>query len=128
MFTILCLATLPGLFSYGTGALSEMHMAVVHVALEKNFVGSFPATGDDPIVEARRAAVARGWIAPEHATFARCLVRDGRARYNIERAGLGWRVTVAGPATHTAMGEFPVESQAHDWVLQHLGFGALCAA
>ncbi len=96
-------------------------MAVVHVALAKNFVGSFPAQGQDPLIEARRAAVESRMLEADHASHARLLIRDGRTLYQIDQIGDGWRVT-AGGGPEVAVGEFPVEAQAHGWLLQHLGF------
>lgn len=99
-------------------------MAVVHVALARTFVGSFPATGADPIREARRRAAERGVLPAERDGEARCLVRDGHAVYDISATDAGWLVGSfqAGGATFIPVGSFADENDAHDWLLGHLGF------
>ncbi len=99
-------------------------MAVVHVALEREFVGSFPAIGSDPIKEARRCAAERGALPAGRDGDARCLVRDGHATYRISATDSGWLVGSfqAGGATFIPMQRFASEVAAHDWLLDHLGF------
>jgi hypothetical protein len=99
-------------------------MAVVHVALERSFVGSFPAEGADPIREARRCAAERGALPADRRGEARCLVRDGRAVYRVSAVDLDWVVGAfqAGGATFIPLGRFASEGDAHDWLLGHLGF------
>jgi hypothetical protein len=99
-------------------------MAVVHVALERSFVGSFPALGADPIREARRCAAERGALPAGRDGEARCLVRDGHDVYRIMAADGGWLVGSfqAGGATFIPVGRFASEGAAHDWLLRHLGF------
>ena len=100
-------------------------MAVVHVALERQFVGSFPAMGADPIREARRCAAEGGALPAGRDGEARCLVRDGRSVYRICATDTDWLVGsfAAGGATFIPMGRFASEGAAHDWLLGHLGFG-----
>ena len=99
-------------------------MAVVHVALEHSFVGSFPAIGTDPIREARRCAAERGDLPAGRDGEARCLVRDGHAVYRISATDSGWLVGSfqAGGKTFIPVGSFASEGAAHDWLLGHLGF------
>lgn len=99
-------------------------MAVVHVALERSFVGSFPAIGADPIVEARRCAAERGALPVGRDGEARCLVRDGHAVYRICATDTGWLVGLfqAGSGAFIPLGAFASEAAAHDWLLTHLGF------
>lgn len=98
-------------------------MAVVHVALERRFLGSFPAVGKDPILEARRAAAEHGSLPAERDADARCLVRDGHAHYRIAASDAGWTVcALHGGETLIPMGRFTNEGAAHDWLLAHLGF------
>jgi hypothetical protein len=100
-------------------------MAVVHVALERSFVGSFPAVGADPIREARRCAAERGALPADRGGDARCLVRDGYDVYRITATDTGWLVGSfqAGGATFIPVGRFASEGAAHDGLLGHLGFG-----
>jgi hypothetical protein len=102
-------------------------MAVVHVALERSFVGSFPALGADPIGEARRCAAEEGVLPAGRGGDARCLVRDGHAVYRITATDAGWLVgsAQAGGATVIPLGRFASEGAAHDWLLGHLGFARL---
>src|ERR1700761_6350590 len=99
-------------------------MAVVHVALERSFVGSFPATGADPLREARRCAAERGALPLDRDGDARCLVRDGHAVYRVSATDSGWLVGAcqAGSSTFIPLGSFASEGAAHDWLLDHLGF------
>jgi hypothetical protein len=99
-------------------------MAVVHVALERRFLGSFPAIGKDPILEARRAAAEDGILPPDRHGDARFLVRDGFSTYRIADSEAGWQVgsVQAGGAAFIPMGRFPSEGDAHDWLLRHIGF------
>jgi hypothetical protein len=98
-------------------------MAVVHVALERRFLGSFPAVGKDPLREARRAAAEHGVLPEGRDGDARCLVRDGHALYRIAPTEAGWTVcAVHGGATLIPLGCFASEGSAHDWLLSHLGF------
>ncbi|HEY4030129.1 MAG TPA: hypothetical protein VGM25_07280 [Caulobacteraceae bacterium] len=99
-------------------------MAVVHVALERSFVGSFPAVGADPIGEARRCAAEGGVLPAERDGEARCLVRDGHAVYRISATDTGWLVGSfqAGGEPCIPVGRFASEGAAHDWLLGHLGF------
>ena len=103
-------------------------MAVVHVALERRFLGSFPAVGKDPILEARRAA-AEGASLPEgRGEAARCLVRDGHSFYRIAASDAGWLVgAVQADGMLIPMGHFASEGLAHDWLLAHLGFAPAAA-
>jgi hypothetical protein len=103
----------------------RMSMAVVHVALERSFVGSFPAVGADPIGEARRCAAEEGALPTGRDGEARCLVRDGHAVYRISPTDAGWLVgsVQAGGDTLIPVGHFASEGAAHDWLLGHLGFG-----
>jgi hypothetical protein len=105
-------------------ALSELPMAVVHVALERTFVGSFPAIGADPLREARRCAAERGALPADRDGDARCLVRDGLAVYRVSATDTGWLVGSfqAGSGAFIPMGRFANEGAAHDWLLGHLGF------
>jgi hypothetical protein len=100
-------------------------MAVVHVALERRFLGSFPAQGKDPILEARRAAAEVGTLPAARGGEARCLVRDGHSLYRVAATDAGWMVG----ALHAGrvlipVGHFASEGAAHDWLLSHLGFVA----
>ena len=99
-------------------------MAVVHVALERSFVGSFPAVGTDPIREARRCAAEGGALPAGRDGEARCLVRDGHAVYRISTTDAGWLVgsLQADGETFIPVGHFANEDAAHDWLLGHLGF------
>jgi hypothetical protein len=99
-------------------------MAVVHVALERSFVGSFPAEGADPIREARRCAAERGVLPAGRDGDARCLVRDGQDVYRITATDAGWLVGSfqAGGPIFIPVGRFAEEHAAHDWLLGHLGF------
>ena len=99
-------------------------MAVVHVALERSFVGSYPAEGADPIREARRCAAERGALPAGRDGDARCLVRDGHDVYRITATDAGWLVGSfqAGGPTFTPVVRFAEEGAAHDWLLGHLGF------
>ena len=99
-------------------------MAVVHVALERSFVGSFPAIGADPIREARRCAAEGGALPVGRDGEARCLVRDGHAVYRVSATGSGWLVGLfqAGGASFIPLGSFATERAAHEWLLSHLGF------
>lgn len=99
-------------------------MAVVHVALERSFVGSFPAIGTDPIREARRCAAEGGVLPADRGGDARCLVRDGHAVYRISTTDAGWLVgsLQADGETFIQVGHFASEGAAHDWLLGHLGF------
>ena len=99
-------------------------MAMVHVALERSFVGSFPAVGSDPLREARRCAAERGALPAGRDGDARCLVRDGHAGYRISATDSGWMVGSfqIGGATFIPVGRFAREAEAHDWLLAHLGF------
>ena len=98
-------------------------MAVVHVALERRFLGSFPAVGKDPILEARRAATEHGALPEGRGSEARCLVRDGLSLYRIAATDTGWMVGAAqASGMLIPMGRFPSEGAAHDWLLGHLGF------
>jgi len=98
-------------------------MAVVHVALERLFVGSFPAVGADPIGEARRCAAKGGGLPDGRDDEARCLVRDGHAVYRVSATASGWAVgSVHRGATYIPLGSFASEGAAHDWLLGHLGF------
>ena len=99
-------------------------MAVVHVALERAFVGSFPAVGVDPIREARRSAAEGGVLPAGRDGDARCLLRDGHVAYRISTTDAGWLVgTVqADGETFIPVGHFASEASAHDWLLAHLGF------
>ena len=99
-------------------------MAVVHVALERSFVGSFPAVGTDPIREARRCAAEGGVLPAGRDGEARCLVRDGHAVYRVSATDTGWLVGSfqAGSGAFIPMGRFAHEDAAHDWLLGHLGF------
>jgi hypothetical protein len=98
-------------------------MAVVHVALERRFLGSFPAVGKDPILEARRAAAEHGALPAERGGEARCLVRDGHSLYRIAAGDADWTVcALHGGKTLIPMGRFSSEVAAHDWLLSHLGF------
>ena len=100
-------------------------MAVVHVALERRFLGSFPAIGPDPILEARRAAAERGTLPQSRYGEARCLLRDGHAHYRVAPSDAGWTVcALHGAETLIPMGRFTNEGAAHDWLLSHLGFVA----
>jgi hypothetical protein len=101
-------------------------MAVVHVALERRFVGSFPAVGKDPIQEARRAAAEGGALPPDRHGEARFLVRDGFSVYRVADSEAGWQVgsVSSGGGGFIPVGRFPSEGDAHDWLLRHLGFGA----
>ena len=104
-------------------------MAVVHVALEREFVGSFPAIGSDPIKEARRCATERGALPAGRDGEARCLMRDGYATYRISATDSGWLVGSfqAGGATFIPMQKFASEGAAHAWLLGHLGFAPISA-
>jgi len=98
-------------------------MAVVHVALERRFLGSFPAVGKDPILEARRAAAEHGALPEGRDGEARCLVRDGFSLYRIAVTDAGWVVGAAqASGMLIPMGRFASEGAAHDWLLGHLGF------
>lgn len=99
-------------------------MAVVHVALERSFVGSFPAVGADPIREARRFAAEGGVLPAGRDGETRCLVRDGHAAYRISTTDGGWLVgsLQADGRTFIPVGHFASEDDAHDWLLGHLGF------
>ena len=98
-------------------------MAVVHVALERRFLGSFPAVGQDPIREARRAAAEHGGLPAGRDSEARCLVRDGFSRYRIAADDAGWTVgAVQASGVVIPMSRFASEGAAHDWLLGHLGF------
>ncbi len=99
-------------------------MAVVHVALERSFVGSFPALGADPLGEARRCAAEEGALPAGRGGEARCLVRDGHAVYRISPTDAGWLVgsVQAGGQTLIPVGHFTSEGAAHEWLLSHLGF------
>jgi hypothetical protein len=98
-------------------------MAVVHVALERRFLGSFPAVGQDPIQEARRAAAEHGTLPRGRDSEARCLVRDGLSQYRIAATDAGWMVGAAqASGLLIPMGRFASEGAAHDWLLRHLGF------
>ena len=98
-------------------------MAVVHVALERRFLGSFPVVGQDPIREARRAAAEHGTLPEGRDGEARCLMRDGHARYSIAASDAGWTVcALHGGKTLIPVGRFASEGAAHDWLLTHLGF------
>jgi len=101
-------------------------MAVVHVALERRFLGSFPAVGKDPILEARRAAAEHGALPLGRDGDARCLVRDGFSIYRIALTEGGWLVGSLPPGGKSVipMGRFDSEGAAHDWLLSHLGFVA----
>ena len=105
-------------------------MAVVHVALEHSFVGSFPALGADPISEARRCAAEEGVLPAERGGEARCLVRDGHAVYRISTSEGSWLVASlqADGETVIPVGRFTSEGAAHDWLLGHLGFARSPAA
>ena len=105
-------------------------MAVVHVALERRFLGSFPAVGKDPIGEARRAASEHGTLPAGRDGEARCQVRDGFSLYRIAATEAGWLVgsLQAGGVTFIPMGRFASEGAAHDWLLTHLGFAAAARA
>ena len=105
-------------------------MAVVHVALEHSFVGSFPALGADPIGEARRCAAEEGVLPAERGGEARCLVRDGHAVYRISTSEGSWLVASlqADGETVIPVGRFTSEGAAHDWLLGHLGFARNPAA
>ena len=105
-------------------------MAVVHVALERSFVGSFPAVGVDPIREARRCAAEGGVLPAGRDGEARCLVRDGHAVYRISTTDAGWLVGAlqADGETFIPVGHFANEGAAHDWLLGHLGFARTPAA
>src|ERR1700748_2642812 len=102
-------------------------MAVVHVALERRFVGCFPAIGADPIGEPRRSAAEGGALPAGRGGEARCLVRDGHAVYRISASDSGWVVGAvqAGGKSFIPMGSFAGEGDAHDWLLGHLGFGRM---
>jgi hypothetical protein len=104
--------------------LAEGCMAVVHVALERAFVGSFPAVGVDPIGAARRRAAEGGVLQAGRDGEARCLVRDGHVVYRISTTDAGWLVgsVQADGETFIPVGHFASESAAHDWLLGHLGF------
>ena len=98
-------------------------MAVVHVALERRFLGSFPAVGQDPIQEARRAATEHGALPEGRGSETRCLVRDGFSLYRIAATDAGWMVGAAqASGMLIPMGHFASEGAAHDWLLSHLGF------
>ena len=98
-------------------------MAVVHVALERRFLGSFPAVGKDPIHEARRAAAEHGALPPGRGGEVRCLVRDGFSLYRIAAGDAGWTVcSLQAGGMVITMGRFASEGAAHDWLLGHLGF------
>jgi hypothetical protein len=98
-------------------------MAVVHVALERWFVGSFPAVGADPLREARRCAAERGALPAGRDGETRCLVRDGHAVYRVSATDSGWAVgAFHRGATYIPMASFASEGAAHDWLLSHLGF------
>jgi len=99
-------------------------MAVVHVALERAFLGSFPAVGADPIREARRCAAEGGVLPAGRDGEARCLVRDGQSFYRISTTDAGWLVgsLQADGETLIPVGHFASEGAAHDWLLGHLGF------
>jgi hypothetical protein len=105
-------------------------MAVVHVALERRFLGSFPAVGKDPIQEARRAAAADGALPPDRHGDARFLVRDGFSVYRVSGSEAGWQVgsVQAGGTAVIPMGRFPSEGAAHDWLLRHIGFAPAAEA
>ena len=105
-------------------------MAVVHVALERAFVGSFPAVGVDPIGEARRCAAEGGVLPAGRGGEARCLVRDGHVVYRISTTDAGWLVgsVQADGATFIPVGHFATEGAAHDWLLGHLGFSRTAVA
>ena len=105
-------------------------MAVVHVALERSFVGSYPAIGADPIREARRCAAELGALPAGRDGDTRCLVRDGHAAYHVSQTDTGWLVgsVQAGSKTFIPMGRFGSEGDAHDWLLTHLGFPAAAKA
>jgi|SRR6185312_3925463 len=105
-------------------------MAVVHVALERSFVGSFPAEGADPIREARRCASERGALPAGRDGEARCLVRDGHDVYRITATDAGWLVGSfqAGGPTFIPVVRFAEEGAAHDWLLGHLGFARAAEA
>jgi hypothetical protein len=102
----------------------RMSMAVVHVALERSFVGSFPAVGADPLGDARRCAAEEGALPAGRGGEARCLVRDGHAVYRIAPTDAGWMVgsVQAGGDALIPVGHFASEDAAHDWLLSHLGF------
>jgi hypothetical protein len=98
-------------------------MAVVHVVLERRFLGSFPAVGQDPIQEARRAAAEHGALPEGRGSETRCLVRDGFSLYRIAATDAGWMVGAAqASGMLIPMGRFASEGAAHDWLLSHLGF------
>ena len=98
-------------------------MAVVHVVLERRFLGSFPAVGQDPIQEARRAATEHGALPEGRGSETRCLVRDGFSLYRIAATDAGWMVGAAqASGMLIPMGRFASEGAAHDWLLSHLGF------
>lgn len=101
-------------------------MAVVHVALERCFVGSFPAIGPDPILEARRRAAEKGALPAGRDSEARCLVRDGHSAYRISATDAGWVVGAcpAGGGGFIPVQRFASELAAHDWLLRHLGFAS----
>jgi hypothetical protein len=105
-------------------------MAVVHVALERTFVGSFPATGADPIREARRRAAEGGALPAGRDGDTRCLVRDGHSVYRVSATDSGWLVGsfLAGGPTFIPVERFANEGDAHDWLLSHLGFAKAEAA
>jgi hypothetical protein len=104
-------------------------MAVVHVALERSFVGSFPAVGADPIREARRCAAERGALPAGRDGEARCLVRDGHAVYRITATDAGWLVgSVQVGGAFIPVQRFASEGAAHDWLLGHLGFARTAEA
>jgi hypothetical protein len=105
-------------------------MAIVHVALERSFVGSFPAVGADPIGEARRCAAERGALPAGRDGEARCLVRDGHAVYRITPTDAGWLVGSfqVGGAPFIPVQRFASEGAAHDWLLGHLGFARAAGA
>jgi hypothetical protein len=104
-------------------------MAIVHVALERSFVGSFPAVGQDPIREARRCATERGALPPGRDGEARCLVRDGHEAYRVSATDSGWAVgAVHRGATYIPLASFASEGAAHDWLLGHLGFARTAEA
>lgn len=100
-------------------------MAVVHVALERRFLGSYVAEGQDPLRDARQAAAEGGALPAGRDGEARCLVRDGHSLYQVEASDAGWMVgSLQASGVLIPLGHFASEAAAHDWLLDHLGFPA----